>query len=80
MNQEFVANLVVQIILIGLITMALMGGFAAMTVVERKLLGRFTLRYGPNRVGKYGSLQVEKIYRESVFPWFYLPINGTPQG
>jgi NADH-quinone oxidoreductase subunit H len=73
MNQEFVANLVVQIILIGLIAMALMGGFAAMTVVERKLLGRFTLRYGPNRVGKYGSLQVvadmfKMLFKEEVIP------------
>lgn len=73
MNQEFVANLVVQIILIGLIAMALMGGFAAMTVVERKLLARFTLRYGPNRVGKYGSLQVvadmfKMLFKEEVIP------------
>jgi NADH-quinone oxidoreductase subunit H len=53
--------------------MALMGGFAAMTVVERKLLGRFTLRYGPNRVGKYGSLQVvadmfKMLFKEEVIP------------
>jgi NADH-quinone oxidoreductase subunit H len=28
-----------------------------MTVVERKLIGRFQHRYGPNRVGPYGILQ-----------------------
>ena len=29
----------------------------ALIVVERKLLGRFQMRYGPNRVGPFGSLQ-----------------------
>ena len=28
-----------------------------LTVVERKLLGRFQSRYGPNRVGPYGLIQ-----------------------
>ena len=28
-----------------------------LTVVERKLIGRFQHRYGPNRVGPYGALQ-----------------------
>src|SRR6187551_3097084 len=28
-----------------------------LTVVERKLIGRFQHRYGPNRVGPYGLLQ-----------------------
>lgn len=35
----------------------LMGFFAFMTWVERKLIGRFQARYGPNRVGPYGLLQ-----------------------
>jgi NADH-quinone oxidoreductase subunit H len=73
MNQEFVVNLVVQIIFIGVLATALMAGFAVMTVVERKLLARFTLRYGPNRVGKFGSLQVvadmfKMLFKEEVIP------------
>lgn len=35
----------------------LMAFFAFMTWVERKLIGRFQVRYGPNRVGPYGLLQ-----------------------
>jgi NADH-quinone oxidoreductase subunit H len=35
----------------------LMGFFAVMTVVERKLIGRMQTRYGPNRIGPYGFLQ-----------------------
>ena len=32
-------------------------GFAYLTLVERKVMGRMQLRYGPNRAGPYGLLQ-----------------------
>lgn len=35
----------------------LMGFFALMTLIERKMIGRFQRRYGPNRVGPYGLMQ-----------------------
>ena len=35
----------------------LMGFFAIMTWVERRLIGRFQQRLGPNRVGPAGLLQ-----------------------
>ena len=35
----------------------LMGFFAIMTWVERRLIGKFQVRYGPNRVGPAGLLQ-----------------------
>jgi NADH-quinone oxidoreductase subunit H len=47
--------------------------FAYMTLVERKLIGRMQLRYGPNRAGPRGILQpiadlVKLIRKEAFFP------------
>jgi len=51
----------------------LLGMFAYMTWVERKLIGRMQQRYGPNRAGPFGLLQpiadlVKLIRKESFFP------------
>jgi NADH-quinone oxidoreductase subunit H len=50
-----------------------LGAFAYTTLIERKLLGRMQLRYGPNRAGPYGLLQpiadlIKLIRKESFFP------------
>jgi NADH-quinone oxidoreductase subunit H len=47
--------------------------FAVTTILERKGLGRFQNRYGPNRVGPYGLLQpladgVKSLTKEDIVP------------
>src|SRR5690606_4500397 len=49
----------------------LLGAFAYMTLIERRLLGRFQHRYGPNRVGVRGVLQpiadaIKTVFKEDL--------------
>lgn len=51
----------------------LLVGFAYLTYMERKFLGRFQNRYGPNRAGPLGLLQpvadgVKLIFKEELIP------------
>jgi NADH-quinone oxidoreductase subunit H len=69
MNEPWWIEAIKALVLINL----LLGMFAYMTWVERKLLGRMQLRYGPNRAGPFGLLQpiadlVKLIRKESFFP------------
>ncbi len=57
----------------GIMIVVLLTGFAYTTWLERKLLGRFQNRYGPNRAGPYGLLQpvadgVKLIFKEELIP------------
>ncbi|MGH2926139.1 MAG: NADH-quinone oxidoreductase subunit NuoH [Solirubrobacterales bacterium] len=49
-----------------------------LTVLERKLLGRFQARYGPNRVGPYGLLQPLADAVKLVTKEHYRPENAIP--
>lgn len=54
-----------------LMSVVLLGAFAYMTLIERRLLGRFQHRYGPNRVGPFGLLQpiadaIKSIFKEDI--------------
>ena len=65
--------ILITIIKSGIVATGLMLSFAAMTLVERKLVARFTLRYGPNRAGKYGLLQpvadmFKMFFKEELVP------------
>ena len=49
----------------------LLGAFAYMTLIERRLLGRFQHRYGPNRVGFMAVLQpigdaIKTVFKEDL--------------
>jgi NADH-quinone oxidoreductase subunit H len=61
--------LIEAIVIINLVLAA----FAYTTLLERKLLGRMQLRYGPNRAGPYGLLQpiadlIKLVRKEAFFP------------
>ena len=76
-------NLVVFPLIRSLILVfAVLTGAAYLTWMERKLLSRFQVRYGPNRAGPFGLLQpaadaIKAFFKEEVIPnhvdkWVYL--------
>jgi NADH-quinone oxidoreductase subunit H len=63
----------ISLIKAAVIVNLVMVAFAYTTLLERKLLGRMQLRYGPNRAGPYGILQpfadlIKLVRKESFFP------------
>ena len=66
---QILKALVCFFILFNLVPIALLG--------DRKLLGRFQHRYGPNRVGPYGSLQPIADIGKLVFKEQFRPTTAT---
>lgn len=68
---DWLATALITLLKAILVILGLLTGFAYMTLVERKLLGRFQLRPGPNRVGPLGLLQpvadaIKSIFKEDI--------------
>lgn len=73
MDPQTTVQYIVLIIQAGVVATVLMLAFGGLTVIERKMVARFTLRYGPNRAGKYGSLQIladmlKMFFKEEIIP------------
>ena len=69
MSEPWWISAIKSLVLINLV----LGVFAYTTLVERKVMGRMQLRYGPNRAGPFGLLQpiadlIKLIRKESFFP------------
>ena len=69
LNQPWWIDAIKALLIVNLVLF----GFAYATWLERKLLGRMQLRYGPNRAGPFGLLQpiadlVKLIRKQSFYP------------
>jgi NADH-quinone oxidoreductase subunit H len=69
MHEPWWVALIMSVLAINLV----MGAFAYTTWLERKVLGRMQLRYGPNRAGPFGLLQpiadlIKLVRKEAFFP------------
>ena len=67
MNEPWWISLIKAVIIVNLLLVL----FAYLTLIERKLLGRMQLRFGPNRAGPFGLLQpfadLVKLIRKEAF-------------
>ena len=69
MSEPWWVSVIKALVIINLVLLT----FAYTTLLERKLLARMQLRFGPNRAGPYGLLQpiadlVKLVRKESFFP------------
>jgi len=70
---EWVTPIISSLINIAALLGVFLTLFAAISVLERKILGRIQNRYGPNRVGPFGLFQpladgIKMLIKEDVVP------------
>lgn len=71
--QNWIAGLILLVIKLGVVLVVLLLVAAYLVWVERKLLGRVQIRYGPNRAGRFGLLQpladlIKLVTKEDTVP------------
>jgi NADH-quinone oxidoreductase subunit H len=60
-----------------LIVFVVVTAFAYLLLAERKLIGRFQVRYGPNRAGPFGFLQPAADVVKLIFKEAFIPSGGN---
>ncbi|HEY83852.1 MAG TPA: NADH-quinone oxidoreductase subunit NuoH [Chloroflexi bacterium] len=70
---DWIQYLLIPLILSAFMVVILLGGFAYLSYFERKVVARFTMRYGPNRAGPFGLLQpiadaIKMAFKEELMP------------
>ena len=74
MPQEAVLTMIIQAaIVVGVVFSC----FAGLTVIERKLIGRFQARVGPNRAGPFGLLQPLADIGKLTFKEDFVPAGAN---
>src|SRR4030042_249602 len=71
--ETWIAGLIFLVIKLGVVLIVLLLLAAYLVWVERKLLGRLQVRYGPNRAGRFGLLQpladlIKLVTKEDTVP------------
>jgi NADH-quinone oxidoreductase subunit H len=71
--ESWIIGFIILILKLGAVLIFLLLMAAYLVLVERKLLGRIQIRYGPNRAGKYGLLQpfadsIKMMVKEDIVP------------
>ena len=70
---DWITSLLIPLLVTGVFAIGVLAAGAYATVFERKLCGRFQVRYGPNRAGKFGVLQpiadaIKAFMKEEIVP------------
>ncbi len=71
--QSWILGFIILILKVGAVLLFLLLAAAYLVLVERKLLARIQIRYGPNRAGKFGLLQpfadsIKMMVKEDIVP------------
>ena len=77
-DTQFVEATWIMVVKSIVIFAVIFGIVPVMTVVERKLIGRFQHRYGPNRVGPFGLLQPLADLFKLISKQGFRPANAIP--